>query len=262
MPHRSLSTALIVSLFALALSGCGRAGSGSTGGGGGGGGSGGSGSGLSIALLQPSSIMVGVNQGYVYLTGQGITAASQVLVNGQPVSTVLEASGLLEGLLDTSVSATPGVYQFSVQDGSNVSNSLPFTVYTPQQGPFVMQAIPGFLVSENESNAPFIVAADTNGDGLSDVIMPAPALANSQSIAILRGQSNGTLSAAPSPGNTICARSRRRGWERHRRSGVNCQRQFLVHDCEYSVGRRSREFSAAFGATNFRWNLSWTGILS
>ena len=151
---------------------------------------------MSISRLQPSSIMVGVNQGYVYITGQGFSAASQVLVNGQPVSTVLEASGLLEGLLDPSVSATPGVYQFSVQDGSGVSNTLPFTVYTPQQGPFVMQAIPGFLVWEAENNAPFIVAADTNGDGLADVIMPGPPLANSQSIAILHGQANGTLSTA------------------------------------------------------------------
>src|ERR1700727_1951093 len=193
MPPHGFSTCGIVSFLAFALSGCGGSGSGSTGGGGGDGGGGGSG--LSISLLQPSSIMVGVNQGYVYLTGQGITAESQVLMNGQPVSSVLQVSGLLEGLLDPSVSATPGVYQFSVQNGNTVSNSLPFTVYTPQQGPLVMQAIPGFLVGENESNAPFIVAADINGDSLADVIMPGPELANSGSIAILLGQSNGTLSA-------------------------------------------------------------------
>jgi hypothetical protein len=192
MPNRELASTFIVSFFIFALAGCGGGGSGSGGGGGGGGG----GSGLSISILQPSSIMVGVNQGYVYISGQGINADSQVLVNGQPVSTVLQVSGLLEGLLDPSVSTTPGVYQVSVQNGSAVSNSLPFTVYTPQQGPFVMRAIPGFLVGENESDAPFIVAADINGDGLADVIMPGPELGNSGSIAILLGQANGTLSAA------------------------------------------------------------------
>jgi signal transduction histidine kinase len=58
-----------------------------------------------------------------------------------------------------------------------------------------MQATPGFLVG-GVSDAPFIVAADVNGDGLSDVVMPGVGLGNSGSIAILLGQKNGTLSAA------------------------------------------------------------------
>ena len=68
-----------------------------------------------------------------------------------------------------------------------------------------MQALPGFLVGENLSDAPFIVAADINGDGLTDVIMPGPDLTNSASIAVLLGQKDGTLSAAqylPVPAGT------------------------------------------------------------
>jgi hypothetical protein len=97
--------------------------------------------------------------------------------------------------IDVSLNSTSGTHQFSVQDSGSVSNSLPYTIYALQQGPFVMRAIPGFLVGENESDPPFIVAADTNGDGLADVIMPGPGLANGGSIAILLGQKNGTLSA-------------------------------------------------------------------
>jgi hypothetical protein len=60
------------------------------------------------------------------------------------------------------------VHQFSVKNSSGLSNALPYTVYAPQQGPSVMQATPGFLVGKNEADAPFIVTADVDGDGLSD----------------------------------------------------------------------------------------------
>jgi hypothetical protein len=189
--NRVLPTTLIVSLFAFALSGCG-GGGGSTGGGGGGGG----GTGLSISILAPSVVMVGVPQGGVTILGQGFTRQSQVLIDGLPApQTTFTDSGTLQAEVDISLSATTGTHQFSVQNGSTVSNTLPYTVYAPQQGPFVMQAIPGFLVAENENDAPFIVAANVNGDGLADVIMPGPGIGNSESIAILLGQANGTLSA-------------------------------------------------------------------
>jgi hypothetical protein len=58
-----------------------------------------------------------------------------------------------------------------------------------------MQAIPGFLVGENEVDPPFIVAADVNGDGLADLIINSTGL-NSVGISVLYGQANGTLSAA------------------------------------------------------------------
>jgi len=98
--------------------------------------------------------------------------------------------------IDISFNSTPGTHQFSVQNGGQVSNALPYTVYVPQQGPFVMQAVPGFLVGEYLNDPKFVVAADVNGDGLDDVIMPGPAMSNSESIAILHGQSDGTLSTA------------------------------------------------------------------
>ena len=149
--------------------------------------------GLSISLLAPSSQMVGIPVGLVTIYGYDLGAGSQVLVNGQPVSSFVENPGTLEAQINDSINTTPGTYQFSVQNGAAISNSLPYTVYAPQQGPFVMQAIPGFVAGEE--NATFIVAADVNGNGLADVVMPGPPLGNSNSIAILDGQANGLLSS-------------------------------------------------------------------
>jgi hypothetical protein len=133
----------------------------------------------------------------VTVLGQGFTQQSQVLIDGQPApQTTFNNSGSLQAAVGGSIDATAGTHQFSVQNGGSVSNALPYTVYVPQQGPFVMQATPGFLVGENENDPTFIVAADINGDGLADVIMPGPAMGNGGSTAILLGQANGSLSAA------------------------------------------------------------------
>jgi hypothetical protein len=202
--NRVLFAALMPSLLSLVLSGCGGGGSISTGNGGGnggggggtgGGGGGGGGNGVSISMLAPSQAMVGIPVGLVLVVGQGFSTTSQVLVNGRPVNTLLADSGTLEAQIDQSLNTTAGTYQFSVQDGGQVSKALPYTVYTPQQGPFVMRAVPGFLVGKYEADAPFIIGADIDGDGLADVIMPGPDLSNSGSIAILRGQADGTLAA-------------------------------------------------------------------
>lgn len=201
MSLRIASTIITTSLLALVLSGCG--GSSSSGGGGGGcgscGGGGGGGSKLSISQIAPSTVMVGVPLGIITVYGQGFTQQSQALIDGQPaINTSVYSSGdELQAYIDISLDSTVGTHQFSVQNGGQVSNSLPYTVYAPQQGPLVMQAIPGFLVGDYERDASFIVAADIDGDGLADVIMPGPYLniANSESIAILHGQSDGTLSA-------------------------------------------------------------------
>jgi hypothetical protein len=128
--------------------------------------------------------------------GQGFGSGSQVLVDGQPaVETTYVGLGILQAQIATSLSATAGTHQFSVQNGGQVSNSLTYTVYVPQQGPFVMQAIPGFLVGEYLNDPSVIVAADINGDGLSDVIVSGWPTAGVGSIAILYGQAGGTLSA-------------------------------------------------------------------
>jgi hypothetical protein len=183
---------IIVSFAALALllSSCG-GGAGSSGGGGGGGGA----SGPSITQLAPSSIMVGIPQGGITVFGKGFTSASQVLMDGQPLSTTLTAPGMLTAQLGIYNGLPVGTHQFTVENGTQLSNSATFTIYAPQQGPFPMQTIPGFMVGTHETNPTFIVAADVNGDGLADVIMPGPGITNSASIAILNGQADGTLSA-------------------------------------------------------------------
>jgi hypothetical protein len=180
-------------LLAITLSSCG-GGSGSSGGNGGGGGGG---SGLSVTQVAPSSVTVGVPLGGVTVYGQGFTEQSIVLIDGQqgPLTTFTD-SGTLNVEILPFFADTAGTHQFSVQTGSQTSNSQPLTVYAMQEGPFVMQAIPGFLVGELETDPPYIIAADVNGDGLADVVMQGPGITNGSSIAILTGQKNGTLSAA------------------------------------------------------------------
>lgn len=203
MSIRLASTITVAVLVAVIAAGCGGGGSStgsassSSGAGGSGGGSGGGGgaSGLSISNLSPSSVMVGSQLATMTILGQGFTQQSQVLVDGQPTQSSFVNSNMVQGQINPSLNSTAGTHQFSVENGGTKSNSLPYTVYAPQQGPLVMQAIPGFLVGENETNAPFIVAADVNGDGLADVIMPGPEFGNSGSIAILNGQSAGLLSS-------------------------------------------------------------------
>ena len=160
-------------------------------------GSDGTGSGtVSVSALQPSSVVVGTPSGSLTVSGEGFTTSSEVLLNGRPLSqTTFVNANSLQVPIEASVNQTTGTYQISVQDGENVSNSLPYTVYALQQGSLMMRAIPGFLVAENLNNPPFIVADDVNGDGLADVVMSGPGIPNSESIAILNGQSDGTLSA-------------------------------------------------------------------
>ena len=197
---RTVAAVAALTFLVLTNSSCGGSGTtSSNSGGSGGGGTGGTGGGtppsLSISLLAPSSVMVGSELGLVDVSGQGFSSGSEVLIDGQPASsTMLVNSGTLQAQINVAMNSAPGTHQFSVANGAQTSNTLTYTVYAPAQGPFVMQAIPGFLVG-GVSDAPFIVAADVNGDGLADVIMPGPGLGNSQSIAVLYGQANGTLAS-------------------------------------------------------------------
>jgi hypothetical protein len=193
MLARIVSTITLAALFAM-FSGCGGGGS-SSGGSIGTGGGGTVASALSISVLAPSSVAEGIPLGAVTVLGQGFTQQSQVLIDGQPaLVTSFTNSSTIQADVNISLSASVGTHQFAVQNGGQVSNSLTYTAYAPQQGPFVMQAIPGFLVAENANDPPFIVAKDVNGDGLADVIIPGPRIGNGGSIAILDGQSNGSLS--------------------------------------------------------------------
>lgn len=143
--------------------------------------------------------MVGVQLATLTISGQNFTAVSQVMIDGQPQSSQ-EVSYVnpttLQLYFDASLNASAAVHQITVQNLSATSNSMPYTVYAPQQGPSVMQATPGFLVAENEDDPTVIAAADVNGDGLADVVMPSPCASGGGCIAILFGQSDGTLSTA------------------------------------------------------------------
>ena len=177
--------------FTVAISGCG---SGNSGGGGGGGGGG-----LSIAAVSPSSQMISTTRGTgtlaLQVLGKNFTQQSQVLVDGQPAtSTTFEDSNTLRALVDVTYSAFLGVHQFTVQEGASISNAAAFTLYTPQQGPLVMQAVPGYFVGV-EDDPTYLAAGDLNGDGYADVVMQGPVNNSQGSLAILYGQSDGSLSA-------------------------------------------------------------------
>ena len=159
---------LIVLAVSLSLSGCGGGSSSGSGGGGGG-------SSISLTLLSPTSITTGVPLGGVGVYGHGFDHNSQVLIDGVPAQTTFLDAGTLVAQVTLAFGATAGVHQFKVQGASGAaSNSLPLTVYNPQQGPLVMKTAPGFLVGDYSADPSFIVAADLNGDGLSDVILPGP----------------------------------------------------------------------------------------
>jgi hypothetical protein len=199
----SYATSAFASLtfLTLVLASCGGSSASGTaaGGSGGPGGTGGGGTpppSLSISALSPSSVVVGSLLGLVNVIGQGFAGGEQVIIDGQPAqSTIFINPETLQAQISTSLNAVAGTHQFSVQNGDETSNSLTYTVYALTQGPVVMQAIPGFLVGEGERDAYFVVAADVNGDGLADVIMPGTSVSSPGSIAILYGQSDGTLSS-------------------------------------------------------------------
>jgi hypothetical protein len=172
---------LVAALLATA---CG--GGGSTSGGGGGGGNS-----LQISLVSPSNVMSDIPIGSVTVTGSGFTQTSQVLIDGTPSSfNLFQDSQHIEGDLPAPVPL--GVHQISVQNGSQVSNSLPFTYYYPSPAPAgLFDAIPGYYAGlEMVQN--LAVVGDFNGDGRDDVIIGNPSVFGSS---LLLGQADGSLSA-------------------------------------------------------------------
>jgi hypothetical protein len=76
-------------------------------------------------------VMSGINIGGVNITGTGFTPQSQVLFDGVPtVFSLVVDSQNIEGQIN---GPSLGVHQISVQNGSQVSNSLPFTYYDPRR---------------------------------------------------------------------------------------------------------------------------------
>jgi hypothetical protein len=184
-----LITYLLTIATLLILCGCG-GGSGGSGGGGGGGGDS-----PAIKTLSPSSIMVNVPLGTLTVTGSNFHSDALIEIDGQLVSTDMVDPNTLEAEVPISLDYTPATHQIAVQQSTGTSPSVSFVVYAPQQGPFVMNALPGFAVSEGDYNPSFVVAADVTGDGLADVILPGAGLLNLAGITIMAGQSNGMLAA-------------------------------------------------------------------
>jgi len=182
----------LVCIFAgaIVLSGCG--GGNSAGGGGGGGGTS-----PSIEAVSPSTEMISDTTGSGTLLfnviGRNFTQQAQVLIDGQEAtSTTYVDANTLQATENVTYHTFLGTHQFTVQDGSSTSNQSAFTLYTPQQGPLVMGAVPGYAVGL-ESNPSFIAAADLNGDGYADVVTQGPVNNFQGSLAILYGQADGSL---------------------------------------------------------------------
>jgi hypothetical protein len=171
---------LAVAMFA--LSGCG----------GGSGGAGGGGSHPTITRLSPSSLMVNVPLGTLLVSGSNFQGDALVAIDGQPVSTIMFDAHTLEAEVSSEFDSTVANHQIMVQQSTGTSNAVPMAVYAPQQGPFVMNAIPGFLVGP-ESDPPWIAVADIDGDGHADVLMPNDVPNGPGGIALLKGRSDGSL---------------------------------------------------------------------
>src|SRR5437016_1174226 len=124
----------ILSAVLLSATGCGGGGSSSSNGNGSGSGN----TAPSISQLTPSSMMTGIPLGGVKVIGKGLLATSQILIDGSPVPTFPVDLTTLQAQIPLSFWTAIGVHQFSIQTGKQTSNSLPFTVYTPQSGPQVM----------------------------------------------------------------------------------------------------------------------------
>jgi len=166
---RRLLAIFTVATLVVGLSGCG--GSNGSGGSGGGGGV----PGPQIIAVAPSTVMqrgpIPATDFLFYLYGQNFGPGSQVFVDGQPATTTVLSPATVKAEYIFSAASVIGTHQLSVKVGSQISNALPFTTYWPQQGPFVMQAIPSYFVGEDDDPS-FFAVADINGDGRADVIMP------------------------------------------------------------------------------------------
>lgn len=145
--------------------------------------------------VSPSSVMVGVPQGELQLTGTNFTPSCIVLVDGDPANASVEDSTTIELNLDTSIFGIPKLHTVQVSDPANgKSNVLTYNVYSPQVGasPFAgQQTLP---LDQNATKTATLV--DVNGDGRSDLItFDIPYGSTTAQMSIQFGNQDGTLSA-------------------------------------------------------------------
>jgi hypothetical protein len=136
--------------------------------------------------------MVGIPLGTLSVTGSNFNSDALIAIDGQEVSTFMLDPHTLEAEVSPEFDNTVATHQITVQQSTGTSNAVSIAVYAPQQGAFVMNAIPGFLVG-TEENPNWIAVADINGDGFADVLMPNDVPNGPGGIAILDGRSDGSL---------------------------------------------------------------------
>jgi hypothetical protein len=155
-------------------------------------------------MVSPANIMVGAGLAGVTVFGSNFTPTSQVIFNGSAANTFFDSSNELVAQPTSNPFDTLGTYGVIVQDSTGRSNQVNVNVYGPAQGPQPFSALSGYPMGGLDSP---IAVGDIDGDGLADVITNGPlAGINKPTIAILRGQRDGTLAPVkyvPGAGTTF-----------------------------------------------------------
>jgi hypothetical protein len=142
--------------------------------------------------VSPSSVMVGVPQGILQLTGTNFTPSCIVLFDGDPANASVEGSTTIELDLDSSIFGITKLHTVQVSDPANGdSNVLTYDVYSPQVGPLLFAGQQTLPMDENAATL-----VDVNGDGRSDLVtFGIPYGTTTAQMSIQFGNQDGTLSA-------------------------------------------------------------------